>query len=533
MPKVFSPGEVETRPLDPLATVYTTAQKVADLLDIGPSEAILVSADSVSDGVFITGGDYRNDGFSVGDTILIYSDADPLGVEKTITAISSSASGVKLAFTGAFTHADYQLADNAYVQNQASFTNGRNRGLTKDKVDRVILKMQDKIDNITHNAWRPYLVVAEYINFDTYKPYRRRYYTDYVGTAPLLFRNVQQILRLELWQGDDYREIGGAEARIHLPENVRALHNKNIVLSPGNGTSGKLQAILTEGISTWDVGFDKITSAQSLANLINKDARTNKQEIHFTPTYTLPGALSGTDYTRTCDEFLASANADYGTGTVKITSMRPTKAGETCTIVTDSSEIEIKQTERLTANVSGRSGSFAGNNGVIDVDSADGFAEAGVVEYGGYIIRYTSKTATSFTGCTTVTPSGQTPPTSGLLTQHIFKIDLQGGSSSGDQARLRDWWFDSEMGIIYFNNSYPFFEWNAIKVAYIYGERYLEKAIEDVCTKMVAIELLMADDRSVLIPEGTQNIDVASKVQLYQADVDRTLPRYVEMVLFE
>ena len=419
MPKVFSPGEVETRPLDPLATVYTTAQKVADLLDIGPSEAILVSADSVSDGVFITGGDYRNDGFSVGDTILIYSDADPLGVEKTITAISSSASGVKLAFTGAFTHADYQLADNAYVQNQASFTNGRNRGLTKDKVDKVILKMQDKIDNITHNAWRPYLVVAEYINFDTYKPYRRRYYTDYVGTAPLLFRNVQQILRLELWQGDDYREIGGAEARIHLPENVRALHNKNIVLSPGNGTSGKLQAILTEGISTWDVGFDKITSAQSLANLINKDARTNKQAVHFSPTYTLPGASSGTDYTRTCDEFLASANADYGTGTVKITSMRATKAGETCTIATDSSEIEIKQTERLTANVSGRSGSFGGNNGVIDVDSTAGFAEAGVVEYGGFIIRYTSKTTTSFTGCTTVTPGG-TPPTSGLLTQHIF-----------------------------------------------------------------------------------------------------------------
>jgi len=124
MPKVFSPGEVETRPLDPTTTVYTTAQKVADLLDIGPSEAILVSADSVSDGVFITGGDYRNDGYAIGDTILIYSDADPLGLEKVITAISSSANGVKLAFTGGFTHADYQVADNAYVQNQASFTNG-------------------------------------------------------------------------------------------------------------------------------------------------------------------------------------------------------------------------------------------------------------------------------------------------------------------------------------------------------------------------------------------------------------------------
>ena len=55
--------------------------------------------------------------------------------------------------------------------------------------------------------------------------------------------------------------------------------------------------------------------------------------------------------------------------------------------------------------------------------------------------------------------------------------DILGDSASGDNARLRDWWLDHEVGIVYFNNSYPFFEWNAIKVAYIYGERYLEKAI--------------------------------------------------------
>ncbi len=535
MPKVFSPGEVETRPFNPTATVYTTAQKVADLLDIGPSEPILVSADSTANAVFITGGDFRNDGFAVGDTILIYSDADPLGVTHVLTAISSSSSGVKLEFTSSVlqSHANYQVADNTYVQNQASFTNGRNRGLTKDKVDKVILKMQDKIDNITHNAWRPYLVVAEYINFDTYKPYRRRYYTDYVGTAPLLFRNVQQILRLELWQGDDYREIGAAEARIKLPENVRALHNKNIVLSPGNGSAAKLQAIQGETSTSWNVAFDKITSAQSLSNLINKDARSSRGGVQFNPGFTVPGSSSTLDYVNINDEFIASANADYGTGTVKITSMRPTKAGETCTIATDSSDIEIDQTQTRTATVSGQTGAFGvGGNGVITVDSTAGFVEAGVIEYSGHIVAYTGKTDTTFTGCYNVTP-GNSPPASGTATQNILQIDLQGGSSSGDQARLRDWWFDSEMGIIYFNNSYPFFEWNAIKVAYIYGERYLEKAIEDICTKMVAIELLMADDRSVLIPEGTQNIDLASKVQLYQADIDRTLPRYVEMVLFE
>ena len=170
MPQVFSPGEGETRPLDPTEVVYTTAQKVADLLDIGPQEAVLASYDSDADAVYITGADYRNIGFSTGDTILIYSDADPLGLERTITAIGSSINGVKLSFSENITAADFQTADNTYVQNQASFTNGRTRGITKKKVDEVILRMQDHIDNLTHNAWRPYLVNAEYINFDPYKP---------------------------------------------------------------------------------------------------------------------------------------------------------------------------------------------------------------------------------------------------------------------------------------------------------------------------------------------------------------------------
>jgi len=523
MPIVFSPGEPETRPLDPTETVYTTAQKVADLLDIGPSEAILVSANSVSDGVYVTGGDFRNDGFSVGDTILIYSDADPLGVEKVITAISSSASGVKLTFTGAFTHADYQVADNAYVQNQASFTNGRTRGLTKDKVDKVILKMQDRIDNITRNAWRPYLVTAEYINFDTYKPYRRRYYTDYVGTAPLLFRNVQQILRLELWQGDDYREIGAAEARIHLPEDVRAMSG-SIVISPGNGTAATMT--MGTGTNQWRNDFDSTTTAQNLADLFNREDRVSKTTVEFAPAFQLEGSTANVGIH---NEFLASANADLGTGKVKITSMRSVKAGETCSIVCTESDIELKQVQTNTATSSSVSTT------TINVDSTQGFAKAGVCIAGAEVFRYTGLTDTSLTGCVNVIGTPLTTLATGThtISQNLLQVDLQGGSSSGDVGRLRDWWLDPEMGIIYFNNSYPFFEWNAIKVAYIYGERYLEKAIEDICTKMVAIELLMADDRSILIPEGTQNIDLASKVQLYQADIDRTIVKYIEMVVFE
>ena len=118
MPQVFSPGEAETRPLDPDAIVYTTAQKVADLLEIGPQEAVAVAADSDSDGVYITGSDYRNCGWSVGDTILIYSDADPLGIDRTISSITTSVNGVKLNFTSSITAADYQLAQELFLLNR-------------------------------------------------------------------------------------------------------------------------------------------------------------------------------------------------------------------------------------------------------------------------------------------------------------------------------------------------------------------------------------------------------------------------------
>ena len=240
MPVVFSPGEAETRPLNPEEIVYTTAQKVADLLGIGPQEEVLVSADSESGAVFVTGADYRNHGFEVGDSILIYSDADPMGKTATISDITSTANGVKLHFTDVtLTAADYQVADNTYVQNQASFTNGKTRGVKKSHVEQRIKEIQDRIDNVTHNAWRPSLVIAEYINFDTYKPYRRRYYVDYVGSTPLLFRNVQQMLRIELWQGDDYREICSAEARLEIVDE-EGLSGDSVYIGMTNGSVATL-----------------------------------------------------------------------------------------------------------------------------------------------------------------------------------------------------------------------------------------------------------------------------------------------------
>ncbi len=521
MPVVFSPGEPETRPLEPSAVVYTTGNKVGELLGIAAGEPVLGAANAASTGFYIAGTDFREHGFESGDTILVFSDLDPLGTEFTITTpVVEDVSGTKYVKlpTTVSTHSNYTTTANTEIQNLTIFTNGKSRGVKKSIVEDHIRRIQDRIDNYTHNAWRPYLVAAEYINFDTYKPYRRRYFTDYVGTAPLLFRNVQQILRIELWQGDDYREICGAEARIEFND-VSNLASSSIFISPGNGSVATLAQ--GTGATQWRDDFDSTTVAQNFADLINKEDRVSKAAVDFSPAFTLEGSTSNV---AVHNEFLASANSDYGTGVVKLTSMRAVKGGEKCSIVTNSSDITIDQTQGNSATVSSAS------SGTINVDSTTGFVDAGVAINGAIVFRYIGKTSTSFTGCVNV--AGDHTAVSGTITQQSLLLDLQGGSASGDSARLRDWWLDHQMGIIYFNNSYPFFEYNAIKVSYIYGERYLEKAIEEAATKLVASELLMSDDRSVLIPEGSQNIDLGSKAQLFRREAMEILARYKEVVVF-
>jgi len=533
MPTVFQPGERPPQPLDPDAIVYTTPQLVGNLLQIPPADPVALAADaSISDtSIDVSPIDFRLVGFEVGDEIEIESDAS-LVETRTITTITLVGGNARLAFSGGLSY-DHTTATNATVRNTAIFTNGKLRGVNKTHVEHLIKVHQDRIDNITNNSWRPMLQTAEYKNFDTYKPYRRRYYTDYVGTTPLLFRNVQQILRLEVWQGSDYKELAAAEARLTIKDHS-ALDDDSLFLCPGGG--GVFELPQGTNSHEWNNAFDNATTAQQLADLINHDARRNKSTINASPTYLLEDSYypDGTISANVHHEFLASANADYGNGKMKITSMRRAQGGETSTIAcTDLTNIEISQTSEHTATVT--SIFTHGSHKDINVDSTEGFAPYGLLMIGSgtsvEVVRYNYIDDTTFHECTDLAGNAlDTLVASDTVFQYRMQIDYQSANTDGDEARLRDWWFDPEMGIIYFNNSYPFFEWNAVKVTYVYGERYVEKAIEEVTTKLVAMDLITADDRSVLIPEGTTNIDLGSKYQLFKQAVAETLPRYVEVM---
>ena len=543
MPVVFQPGERPPQPLDPDATVYTTPQKVADLLQIQyPDPDFLATNGSAGlTYVEIAPSDLRHTGYEVGDEVEILGDAS-LAETAFIGSIALSGGNARLnlvtSATGVVGADNYTLtgthntADSATIQNLNAFTNGKRRGVTKSAVQHLIRRAQDKIDNLTNNAWRPMLQTAEFKNFDTYKPYRRRYYTDYVGTTPLLYRNVQQIIRLEIWQGQEYREIASAECRIEVLDNSVLDTTDYLYLCPGDGGVASLQVGTGQG--NWRADFDNESTASNLSDLINKDNRRNKTGVPFSPTFSLEtsASVSGLQEANVHHEFFSSANADYGGGKLKVTSMRRGDGGENATLATTNENgIAISGCTSLTTTTTGAIG-----GGSLALTDAGGFANYGIVYTGTgasmVAARYTGKTGNTLTGVTDLAPAGFTAAMSGagtVVNQHRMLIDYV-GTTTGDEARLRDWWADYELGVIYFNNTYPYFQWNAIKVAYIYGERYVEKAIEDICTKLVAMDLLLSDDRSVLFPEGTQNIDLGSKYQLFKEQVAETLPRYVELM---
>ena len=532
MPVVFNTGEREPRPLFPDQVAYTSAQKVADILQIPFPDPVYLTADSNTSATTakISPSDYRLVGFEIGDEVELASDTE-LGETVTLTNVARDGTDVVLTWTGAVS-GDYDTADNATAQNLQSFTNGKRRGVTRSAVETMILRMQDKIDNLCNNSWRPMLQSAEYLNFDTYKPYRRRYYTDYVGTIPLMFRNVQQILRLEIWQGQEYREVGTAEARLQILDHSALTTNDYLFLCPGGGGVASLQ--VGSSSSTWSADFDGVNAAQQLADLINKDLRRKKDSVLFSPSFSLETSASdsGTTVANVHHEFMASANADYGNSKLKITSMNRGEAGETATL--GLTNLTAMSATNLTDTVVTATSGHAGNQ-TITMDSTAALSPYGIICTGtGTAVKcayYTSKTDTTLNGVTDLANSGLLASVSNgtSLTQYRLKIDYF-GSGTGDEARLRDWWADYDLGIIYFNNTYPYFQWNSVKCSYVYGERYVEKAIEDICTKMVAMDLLLSDDRSVLMPEGTTNIDLGAKYQLMKAQVAETLPRYMEVL---
>ena len=608
MPRTFNPGHRPSQPLYPDTLVYTSVDKVVQFLQFPETPPVALSANtSVSNNVIsipIAGEDYRRWGFSSGDVVTVYDDVDAVGSTYTLTGAASTGSSGSVSLTATDNGTAYTKANNAFIQTSNLVSNSNQRGLTKSHIENLIKKRQDYIDRLTRNAWRPRIVADEYKNFTTFKPYRRRYYTDYVGAVYLNHRNIRQILRLSVWQGDFYRELAAARVKLSVSNAHQLTTSDKIFLCPNVAHVGILQAVASTSASTnkWVKDFGAKSVADEIANLINEDIDTGKVAVQI-------GSLTqnGTAL-NVSNEYLASANSDDGDGSVVITSMREGEDGASSTVAvsnrnsfsmslhnTASSVITAKSGSPVSSFtlsdasnfvqgsslvfIEGQSGathvalctrsdnvftittdltsSFIANVGAINeiliTTGGSGYTSAPTIAITGGSGSNATATATLGTGSSagvvkgiTITGGG-----AGYLSTDDISVGFSGGGGSGaaaevvvapikqnklkidiaDIERMKDWWSIEDNGAILFNNQYPFFENHSLKISYIYGQRYLDKVIEDVCTKLVVRDILLSDDYTSMFPEGTQNIDLNGKIQKLDEETKKMLIPYQESII--
>lgn len=98
------------------------------------------------------------------------------------------------------------------------------------------------------------------------------------------------------------------------------------------------------------------------------------------------------------------------------------------------------------------------------------------------------------------------------------------------EGRGNDWWADYKMGVIYVRG-YVYSRKNmAFRIKYRYGDTFVNRDIEDIATKMAAIDLLAGmDPRAFMVQEGPSPVMSHSKrIEIWQEEIDRKLARYKE-----
>jgi hypothetical protein len=531
VPRTFSPGHRPDAPLYEEDVVYTTLDKVSDYLQLPLPDPVALAGNSVIDvgniKFPITGADFRRWGYEATDKILVYDDADAIGKTYTITSTASVGSDGHIYLIAAKEGAEsFTTANNAYIQHQSAFTNSKERGIKKSHVQNLIRIRQDYIDRVTRHAWRPRLVAEEYCNFTTFKPFRRRYYTDYVGAVFLKHGAVQRILKMGAWQGDYYREMAAARAAFTVADHT-VLAGESVFLCPGaNGV-----ATLTEGNDAqtkWRAEFDHKSTAENLAALINHDSHFNKAAIPI-GALTVESADSSNTSLKVHEEFLALGNSDAGDGVIEVSSMRSTEGGQNATIAFSQNtglDYVGRLNTKISATVTGTTGtpvtSFTVDNGNPFVNGHSlVYIESGTSNR----VALCSRVGNTFTVVTDLANDFDNNVVGATIHQVRFLCDID------DEERQKSWWSIEENGQILFNNEYPFFENHSLRMSYIYGERYVDKNIEDACTKLVVMDILMSDDYSVMFPEGTQNIDLNTKHQKLEAEVAKLLVPFQESII--
>lgn len=199
---------------------------------------------------------------------------------------------------------------------------------TRAEVGKIIKRVEEKIDDGIKQSYRPIIHKDEYFSFDGWNQgaYPVSIWKDYVGFVQLSQPKVQKIVRLEVWQGSNYKDLASATAKITLPTSVT---NSAWTISL---TVGSYTFNLVESTHFYD-NFGPKTTASQLVDAINEvfPHKTAKFTGEVAPKSV---TANGNTNVHISDFFYATTDSEDGNSVI-ISSLLMGEDGSACTLTSN------------------------------------------------------------------------------------------------------------------------------------------------------------------------------------------------------
>lgn len=192
------------------------------------------------------------------------------------------------------------------------------------EVGKLIRRVEAKIDDAVGYAFRPIIYRDEFHSTDFVMKgaYPIQQYKDYIGFIQLERPKVLKIVRLEVWQGDDYKDIASATASYTAPTSGSGYTLTLVV--------GGFSFVLTEGVHFFS-DFGQKTTAKQIVSAINEVFPQDTAQFTGETAAKSVTATSGS-LTRGVSDFFYATTHSEDSKKVIISSLLPGDDGSNCTI---------------------------------------------------------------------------------------------------------------------------------------------------------------------------------------------------------
>ncbi len=194
----------------------------------------------------------------------------------------------------------------------------------REEVGKLIRRVEAKIDDAVGYAFRPIIYRDEFhsTDFVMRASYPVQQYKDYIGFIQLERPKVMKIVRLEVWQGDDYKDIASATAT-YIPPASGSGYTLTLVV-------GGFSFVLTEGVDFFG-DFGQKTTAKQIVSAINEVFPQDTAQFTGETAAKSKTATSGSLTRNVSDFFYATAHSEDSKKVI-ISSLLPGDDGSDCTI---------------------------------------------------------------------------------------------------------------------------------------------------------------------------------------------------------